>query len=152
MQNWLVIRTRPRWEKKVAQLLTAKGIEAFCPLYQASRRWSDRIKIIQQPVIPSCVFIKVSDSQWTTIRTTPGVLNFVISNCKPVVIKEKTVKSIRQFLEKYHSIEAIPTFKHASEPGAFVSKVTKLYIQGLNLFLIGHERAGLAVEVKDKSH
>ncbi|RYZ19047.1 MAG: antitermination protein NusG, partial [Chitinophagaceae bacterium] len=29
---WYAIYTKPRWEKKVAELLTRKGIENYCPL------------------------------------------------------------------------------------------------------------------------
>ena len=45
---WLVIYTKPRWEKKLADQLTAKGFTVYCPTQRVKRRWSDRTKWIDQ--------------------------------------------------------------------------------------------------------
>ena len=63
MSNWSVIKTRSRWEKKVARLLKQKGIDTFCPLLKAKRQWSDRVKTIEQPLLKSYVFVKVAEDQ-----------------------------------------------------------------------------------------
>ena len=31
VKKWFVIYTRPRWEKKVNQLLQMQGINSYCP-------------------------------------------------------------------------------------------------------------------------
>ena len=41
---WLVMYTKPRWEKKLADQLTQKGFTVYCPTQRVKRRWSDRTK------------------------------------------------------------------------------------------------------------
>lgn len=91
MEKWFVVQTRARWEKKVADCLQQKGIQSFCPLRKVQRKWSDRVKIIDEPVFRSCVFVKISPEQRTAVRLTDGVINFLYEHGKPVVVKEKEI-------------------------------------------------------------
>ncbi len=103
--KWFAIYTRPRWEKKVHSLLTAKGIESYCPLNKVRRKWSDRIKLIEEPLFKSYVFVKISDELRTPVRMTEGVVNFVYWNGKPALIKEKEIQNIKKFLDEYEDVE-----------------------------------------------
>lgn len=107
-RKWLAVYTRPRWEKKVNQLLTEKGIESYCPLNKVRRKWSDRIKIVEEPLFKSYVFVKVSDDDRTAVRMTNGAINFVYWDGKPAVIREKEIIAIKKFLNEYENVEAIP--------------------------------------------
>jgi len=104
----LAIYTRPRWEKKVNQLLTEKGFESYCPLNKVKRKWSDRIKVVEEPLFKSYVFVKVAEKERTEVRMTSGAINFVYWNGKPAVIKEKEINAIRRFLNEYAYVEARP--------------------------------------------
>lgn len=104
----MAIYTRPRWEKKVNQLLTEKGFESYCPLNKVKRKWSDRIKVVEEPLFKSYVFVKVAEKERTEVRMTSGAINFVYWNGKPAVIKEKEINAIRRFLNEYAYVEARP--------------------------------------------
>ncbi|HEX7905948.1 MAG TPA: UpxY family transcription antiterminator [Chitinophagaceae bacterium] len=104
-QKWLAVYTRPRWEKKVNQLLREKGTESYCPLNKVRRKWSDRVKIVEEPLFKSYVFVKISDEERTGVRMTSGVINFVYWEGKPAVIKEKEISTIRKFLDEYENVE-----------------------------------------------
>ena len=104
-KKWLAIYTRPRWEKKVNQLLTEKGLESYCPLNKVRRKWSDRIKVVEEPLFKSYVFVKVSDADRTAVRMTPGAINFVYWEGKPAIIKEKEIIAIKRFLDEYENVE-----------------------------------------------
>src|SRR3569832_1099930 len=95
--KWYAIYTRPRWEKKVNNLLSQKGIEVYCPLNKIRRKWSDRIKTIEEPLFKSYVFVKVNDEDRTSVRMTNGVVNFVYWNGKPAIIREKEIQTIKRF-------------------------------------------------------
>ena len=69
-RKWLAIYSRPRWEKKVNQLLVEKGFESYCPLNKVRRKWSDRMKIVEEPLFKSYVFVKVTDEDRTAVRMT----------------------------------------------------------------------------------
>jgi transcription antitermination factor NusG len=66
--KWYAIYTRPRWEKKVNFLLQGKGIESYCPLNKVRRKWSDRIKTIEEPLFKSYVFVKIDEEARTNVR------------------------------------------------------------------------------------
>lgn len=107
MFRWYAIHTRYKWEKKVASVLCERGIENYCPVYNVRRRWSDRLKMIEQPLFKSYVFVKIRQEQRTAVRMINGVLNFSYRNGKPAVIKEKQIEAIRFFLNEYKNIEII---------------------------------------------
>ncbi|MFL5789272.1 MAG: UpxY family transcription antiterminator [Flavisolibacter sp.] len=103
--KWFAIYTRPRWEKKVNSLLQQKGVESYCPLNKVRRKWSDRIKLVEEPLFKSYVFVKISDDDRTNVRMTNGVVNFVYWNGKPAIIKEKEIQIIKRFLDEYENVE-----------------------------------------------
>lgn len=104
-KKWLAVYTRPRWEKKVNQLLTDKGLESYCPLNKVRRKWSDRIKLVEEPLFKSYVFVKVDEAERAEIRQTSGVVNFLYWNGKPAVVKEREINAIRRFLNEHENVE-----------------------------------------------
>jgi transcription antitermination factor NusG len=102
------VYTRPRWEKKVNQLFTEKGLESYCPLNKVRRKWSDRVKVIEEPIFKSYVFVKACNEDRMAVRMTPGAINFVYWLGKPAVIKEREITAIKRFLDEYENVEAHP--------------------------------------------
>ena len=90
------------------QLLIEKGLESYCPLNKIRRKWSDRVKIVEEPLFKSYVFVKVDDNDRATVRMTNGAVNFVYWDGKPAVIKEKEITAIKRFLDEYENVEARP--------------------------------------------
>jgi transcription antitermination factor NusG len=105
--KWYAIYTRPRWEKKVNSLLEAKGIESYCPLNKVRRKWSDRIKTIEEPLFKSYVFVKIDEEARTNVRMTDGVINFVYWNGKPALIKDREIQTIKRFLDEHENVELV---------------------------------------------
>lgn len=105
VRKWYAIYTKPRWEKKVHALLGEKGIECYCPLNKVHRKWSDRIKIVEEPLFKSYVFVRVNEEEKTPVRMVSGVVNFVYWQGKPAVIKDKEIITIRKFLDEYNDVE-----------------------------------------------
>ena len=103
-QKWLVVYTKPRWEKKVNQLLFNKGIESYCPLNKVRRQWSDRKKTIEEPLFKSYVFVRVTDEDRTNVRLTNGVINFLYWNGKPALVREKEIDGIKRFLDEHENV------------------------------------------------
>src|SRR6476469_136631 len=105
--RWYAIYTRPRWEKKVNAVLLEKGIESYCPLNKVRRKWSDRIKTIEEPLFKSYVFVKIDEEERSNVRMTNGVVNFVYWNGKPAIIREKEIQTIKRFLDEYENVEVV---------------------------------------------
>ena len=105
--NWYVVYTTPRWEKKVSQTLGDKGVENYCPLNRVSRQWSDRKKIIHEPLFKGYVFVRVGEQVKWDLRSVPGVINFVHWLGKPAVVREEEILIIKRFLEEFENVEEI---------------------------------------------
>jgi len=104
-KRWYALYTKPRWEKKVHKLLTQKNIEAYCPLNKVKRKWTDRVKTIEEPLFSSYVFVKVADEEKTEVRFVDGVLNFVYWNGKPAVVREEEIIELKKFLSEYEDVQ-----------------------------------------------
>jgi len=89
-------------------LLNDKGVECYCPLNRVKRKWTDRIKTIEEPLFKSYVFVKVDDSERTKVRLTNGVINFVYWNGKPAIVKEKEIQTIKRFLDEHDAVQVRP--------------------------------------------
>ena len=103
--RWYALYTRPRWEKKVADLLEIKQIENYCPLQKIERNWSDRKKIILEPLFKSYVMVRLAPKAHIPVLQTDGVLGFVTFQGKPAVIRDIEVETVKQFLKDYENIQ-----------------------------------------------
>jgi transcription antitermination factor NusG len=104
-KKWYAIYTKPRWEKKVARLLSEKGIEYYCPLSKTVRQWSDRKKVILEPVFKSYVFVRVEEEHKWELRKIDGILNFVFWLGKPAIIRDEEIITIQKFLNEFSEVE-----------------------------------------------
>lgn len=130
-QNWYAVYTKPRWEKKVYGLMIDKGFEAYCPLNKVKKKWSDRIKWVEEPLFKSYVFVKMAAEQQTKARLVSGVVNFVYWLGKPAIIKDRDIEIIRKFLNDYEDVRAEPLDLQKDEKvkirqGAFMDKEAKV--------------------------
>lgn len=103
--NWYAVYTRPRWEKKVAALLLESGIEHYCPINKVTRQWSDRKKVILEPVFKGYVFVKPDEAHKWEVKKVPGVLNFVYWLGKPAIIRNEEIITIRKFLNEFDNVQ-----------------------------------------------
>ena len=104
-KKWYVVYTKPRWEKKVAALLTVNGVENYCPLNRVSKKWSDRKKVVLEPLFKGYVFVALAITIKWEVKNIEGILNFVHWNGKPAVVKEKEINIIKKFLQEFDDIK-----------------------------------------------
>lgn len=108
-KKWFALYTKPRWEKKVNASLIQKGFEAYCPLNKVRKKWSDRMKTIEEPLFKSYVFVRVEEHLRGEVRFVDGVLNYVYWAGKPAVVKDEEIIAIKKFLSEYDDVE-VATF------------------------------------------
>jgi transcription antitermination factor NusG len=97
---WFAVQTWPRYEKKAAGELQTKEIEVFLPLYPCKHQWSDRRRIVQLPLFPGYVFVKVVDhldSRIMVLRTS-GVTRIVGSHGTGTPIPDCEIDVVRKLL------------------------------------------------------
>jgi transcription antitermination factor NusG len=130
-KSWYAVYTKPRWEKKVYRLMAERGVEAYCPLNKVRKKWSDRIKWVEEPLFRSYVFVRAAEEDQTAVRMINGVVNFVYWLGRPATIPDKEIETIRRFLNEYKEVQAIPLglqkdTKVTIRKGAFMNKEGKI--------------------------
>jgi len=107
-KNWYAVYTKPRWEKKVYGLMAQEGIEAYCPLNKVRRKWSDRVKWVEEPLFKSYLFVRVPEAEQSRVRMVNGVVNFVYWLGKPAVVRDREIQTIHKFLNEHKEVWAEP--------------------------------------------
>jgi len=133
-KTWYAVYTKPRWEKKVASLLLEDGIENYCPINKVTRQWSDRKKVVLEPVFKGYVFVKVEEDKKWEVTKVHGVLNYVYWLGKPAHIRDEEIDIIRKFLNEFNDVQV--------EPKGFVVNTEVRIKQGV---LMNYQ--GIVVEV-----
>jgi transcription antitermination factor NusG len=98
--SWFAIQTWPQYEKKVAVEFQKKEIEMFLPLVSSKRKWSDRSTVLQSPLFPSYVFVRIDESSNERIGVlrTNGVTGFVGVRGRGISIPQVQIESVRSLL------------------------------------------------------
>ena len=107
-QKWYALYCMPRWEKKVALGLEKQDISHYCPLNKVQRQWSDRKKVVEEPLFKSYVFVQLTDKEKIDALRTPGVINFVHWLGKPAVIRNEEIEVIKRFLNEHEDVQVEP--------------------------------------------
>lgn len=90
-------------------------MESYCPLNKVTRKWSDRIKKVEEPLFKSYVFVRVCEDEKTQIRMTNGVVNFVYWLNKPAIVTDKEIETIRRFMNEHETVNAFPLQPQANQ-------------------------------------
>lgn len=93
---WYALQVRTTHEKRVADMLDQKGYEHFLPLYRVRRRWSDRVKEVDQPLFPGYLFCRFDAHARAGILKTAGVARVVGIGCVPLPIDAGEIEAIQQ--------------------------------------------------------
>ncbi|MEI6695789.1 MAG: UpxY family transcription antiterminator [Bacteroidota bacterium] len=119
--NWYALYTFPRFEKKVTARLIDRGIEAYLPLQKKLRNWKDRKKWIEEPLIRSYVFVKVSELEYYTALNVEGAVKYISFSGKAACIPEWQIQAMQKLINTDHEITiSTKVFK----PGTKVRIVT----------------------------
>ena len=98
---WLVVYTKPRQEKKLAQRLTQLGFEVYCPTQRIKKRWSDRWKWIEQPLFTSHLFIQIDPERRDAIYFVPGFVRFLFWLKRPALVRPQEIDTLKRWLNDF---------------------------------------------------
>jgi transcription antitermination factor NusG len=104
-KKWYVVYTRQGREKKVAETLSRKKLESYCPLNKVMRPWSDARKLVPEPLFASQVFVRICENDFKRLTHVDGVINVVYWLGKPAVICDTDVDTIKGFLKEYPTVK-----------------------------------------------
>lgn len=126
--RWYAIYTAPRAEKKVAERFTNEHIEHYLPIHKVMRKWSDRMKEVEVPVVNGYIFVHISERQFDAVLKTFGAIQFVREFNKPVPIPDQQLVKLRFMVDNAEG--PIDFSLEELEPGILIS-ITRGPLQGL---------------------
>lgn len=149
---WFVLITRPKSEKKVASQLQKMGVEAFCPLRNEIRQWSDRKKKIEVPLLPSMVLVNLDDVNRSKVFDVLGVKRYLFWLGKPAVVRQDEIKALKAIQnQNYKSLDieriTVGSKINLKEYGFQQEKGTVKYISGNQCWVVLHS-LGYVIKLK----
>ena len=115
---WYVVYTRSRAEKKVRDELEFKGIECFVPLQRKLRKWADRKKWVEMPLISGYCFVHISRKEYDQVLHTDNVVCYITFEGRAATIPEKQIEYLQQMLKQYEF--DVTVTQENFEPGKLV--------------------------------
>jgi transcription antitermination factor NusG len=108
--KWFAIQTRARHEKRVDEQLREKGIAAFLPLSRELHHWSDRQKVVHQPLFSGYMFVHIPESPEArkSVLTTIGVCWFVGNRGMGLPIPDKQIQDVQAILTSKVAYSTFP--------------------------------------------
>jgi len=97
-RRWYALYTKSRAEKRVASFLEDFGFESYLPLQKTLKQWSDRKKIVYEPLFRSYVFVKANEYNCSKALQIPGAVYYVSFNRQKVTVPEFQIEAIKTFL------------------------------------------------------
>jgi transcription antitermination factor NusG len=104
-RHWYAVYTRPLKERKVAALLTKKGIENFCPFVQTNDPKSTVKKEEFQPLFNAYVFVFMHEYEVKSLLNLPGIVSIIYWKAKPAIINTQEIDILKQLTATYSSIK-----------------------------------------------
>ncbi len=96
---WFAAYTKSRAEKKTLKALQEQNIEAWLPLQKKMKQWSDRRKLVEEPLIKSYIFVKITREEYLKVLNTKGVVSFIIFEGKAVPIPEDQIYILKKLVD-----------------------------------------------------
>jgi transcription antitermination factor NusG len=148
-EPWRAIYTRHQHEKMIAQVLSAKGLQVFLPLYNSTRRWKDRTVQLSLPLFPCYLFLRGMEERRLEVVTTPGIVSVLTVNGEPAAIPESEIESVRRAIERGNRVEPHPFLRCGDRVRVIAGP-----LQGLEGILVRKKnlcRLVLSVELLERS-
>jgi transcription antitermination factor NusG len=96
--RWYAAYTCANREKRVAELLEVREVEYFLPLHSSVRRWKDRRVMLELPLFPGYVFVRMAMRDRLQVQTVPGVARLVGFDGSPTALPEQDIEVLRTSL------------------------------------------------------
>lgn len=149
---WYCIHTRSRHEEVVYQRLGDKRIHAFLPRLEVWSRRKDRRKKIQKALFPGYLFVydPLDPSHRLEILKTPGVVNILGNENKPVPVPDSQIESIQTILNGKSAVTPYPYLREGQ-----LVRVVYGPLKGCEGFLLkikqGKEKLIISVDLLQRS-
>lgn len=103
--KWYPVYTKSRTEKKTFELLLKKGVETYLPLNRQLKQWSDRKKWVEEPLLKSYLFVKISLKEYDLVLQTQGAVRFIYFSGVLATIPDAQIQQLKDVLAENYQPE-----------------------------------------------
>ncbi|RQO71502.1 antitermination protein NusG [Pedobacter sp. KBW01] len=151
--RWYPVYTRSRAEKKAYDELNRKAILAYLPLKKTVKQWSDRKKIVEEPLIKSYLFVYISAKEYAEVLMTNGIARFIYFSGQIAPIPDQQINDLKLLLATDADLEVIdydikPGERVLIKAGPFKGIIAELVsIQNKQRIVLRLQNMGYAINI-----
>jgi transcription antitermination factor NusG len=94
--QWYALQTRPRHEKRVAERLRSKALEAFLPVHRCRHKWNNGVLAdVELPLFPCYLFARAPMQERLRLLQLPGIVGIAASNVHPTAVPDHEIEALR---------------------------------------------------------
>jgi transcription antitermination factor NusG len=105
---WFAIQVKTCAEKAANTVLQYKGYECFLPVIKSRRRWSDRIKELDEPLFPGYLFCRFDPHNRLPILKTPNVIQILGIGKNLIPVDDDEITALQRVVETAAPVEPWP--------------------------------------------
>ena len=135
---WRVFYAMPRAEKKAAKRLAEAGYEVFCPIRSLIRQWSDRTRVVEEPLFPGYLFAHVNERDRLDVLLDETIVRCVSFGGEVAAVSDREIDTLKLLQVTPDRIEVIE--RMASPVGAEVY-IDRGPLKGVRGFVVDHPKA-----------
>ena len=143
--KWFAAYTRSKAEKKVARELQKQGIEHYLPLVKTLKQWSDRKKKVEEPLIRSYIFVRITTKEYLPVLQTSGVVNIISFSGKPVPVPDWQITNLKIL----QGSELPVTHEERDFTAGEAVRITQGTLEGLRGIIVqikGHQKLVISIQ------
>lgn len=156
LSRWYVAKVKSRHEFVAYDELLGKRFEAMLPSIKKSSQWKDRRKLVEFPLFPGYIFVKVPahPGAFLEVLKTRGVVAFIsLEPGTPTPVAPDEVASLRLLMESGKEIDVYPDLREGAPvriKAGLLANAQGILIRKNNecLFLVNIELLGRSVAVQ----
>ncbi|WP_211828586.1 transcription termination/antitermination NusG family protein [Kistimonas asteriae] len=142
MDEWYLLRSKPRQEQRAVENLERQGFTAYCPMLEKK-------KARVEPLFPGYVFLQhdafEDNPDYGKVRSTRGVMTFVRFGDEFAKVPEELLEGVRH---QEHSLRGSPAFEAGQVVGFTDGPFAE--IQAIYLCDRGEERSVVLLNVLNR--
>jgi transcription antitermination factor NusG len=149
MTQWFALQVKPRHEKAVAAALRTKRFEEFLPLCVVRRKWSDRHRTLEVPLLAGYTFCRFEPNDRVRVLRTPGVRKIVGWGSTPVPVEEAEIQALQKVIEARVAASPCP-YLQTGQPIS-IDRGPLSSLQGLLIEAKGKSRLVVSITLLQRS-
>ena len=147
--SWYALQVRSRKEGYIASQIQGQGFECLLPTYKSIRKWSDRVKELEQPLFPGYLFCRFDFQNRRPIVTTPGVLQVVGFGKTASPVADEEIRALQLAVSSDMPKQPWPYLEIGQRVQVIYGNLTGL--EGILVNVKGNHRVVLSVTLLQRS-